>query len=738
MSYLGFNSVSRRFRKNDISIQLKALFLLVIFIFSLSSTNYSIPKSTAQISTIFSLIILTDAENRRRNAIANYLNQELAGLGIDVKVISKPYVQQLADLVNDTQNNWDISIATIVPDSRLAPKFTDEYSCKNGFHAIKLYRYCNSAWDESLEKYSSQTSNIFPFMSKNLNQDGIDQLLERIQYTFNETERRQLLNSFQKIFMEDLLYSYPLLGPPKTEGIWKGFENFNPNLGLVRSSFRGGYWNYEDYSTLNQRKHGANSISLPIGFFNQKFDPLQVENLEENKATAYSFPTLGFFDDNTNAHPNVAKSYKIQTWENAPLLQETSECEERLKNCAIIAYNKTIPSGHIQFTLRDDAFWISTSGGVKRLEERVKPSDFKFTFDIKSSEYFFTGGFNSILNSIWEIEADDENRILDFYFIKPSIEDMDIISQAAVPAHLLNTTLTLLNGSKFHPLLDFGDSYLNPAELSQEGLNGFDSAEWDKFERNPLQAGPYYSDFSNQSMVNRGNFLIKRANPYFWFPNEKGSPNQNFDRNNRTVATPYFFNYAGTEEPDRLLITELIYQVTSSKASQLSFFKDGQIDQNDHFTVNENEIVNQKLDERFSVYDVILPIGADLVLFNFENENLIKYPVRKAIALSINKSILAQITDRNRDSQDSPVPRYFSDYYNDTWKIDYNKDEARLLLANEGYYSTNSSTNFPPTFDYPVISAIIIATVIGGGLFIATLTILSKRLLRNRKIKEEK
>jgi len=636
-----------------------------------------IAPANGQIVTNFQLVVETNTGNRRRESFALYLKQVLAPFGIDVTVIGKPFNQFVGDLLHFTGATWDIAIVGFSGGSPFAPGFVDLYACDGGFFGVLTYQLCDPAWDAALNQ--SSTAQGHP-----LNQAMVDDLIYQIDQEFNMVQRKALTNTFQEWFMTQLLYDYPLLAPTGIVGIWAGFDGYDADEGIIGSAFTGGKWNYATHPNLaNDRTNGADEVAYSIGSIDQNFDPLQGASTSQSAAKANLFPTLTMFDKSYVAHPNVAIQYELSPWAGAPVLNESSCSGDNIATCEDTGDIQVIENGHMQFKIRDDVYWVNTTGGPTKTAHKVQAEDFAFTFDLYRSPNMVINGQSSY-QFVYDVQYDNAAGTVDLYIYKPTIDDQFFGSYQAVPKWLLGGDLHLENGSVFNALDETVG--LNVTALFQnDNLSPVDSVEWNAFEKNPVQAGAYYVDFTDPTMNKDGEFLHKKANPFFWFPNEKDAPGGDFNLNTPGIESTYYFDYNGSNPTNDLTIHKIILPIVEDLTVDLSLFKSGEIDLNSPDFFGGSEIKKQESDSRWEVHNFVTSSTADLLMFNILNPDLAQYDVRRAIAHAVNKDELGAIVDNLREPQDSPVKLQFLDFYNDQWKIPYDPSAAATLLEGAGY-----------------------------------------------------
>lgn len=687
------------------------LSMLIVSVFIISSFgNVAMIAPTSGATTNFTLIVETNVGNRRRESYALYLKQTLAELNIEVTVLGKPFNQFVGDLLHLTGNDWDISIVGFTGGSPLAPDFVDLYACDGGFFGVLTYQLCEDTWNDAL--IASSTAHGNP-----INQSYIDNLLWDMTLDFNITSRKEKTDLFQQLFMEELLYDYPLLAATGLVGMWAGFDGYDPEEGLTYSSYKGGFWDYANYPTLTGRQNNATTYAFSIGSIENNFDPQESSGSNPRvNAIAEIFPSLVMFDKGYNPHPNIATSYNVDSWTNVNVTTwKWYDPTDNLFNATYGAANNltdgedyyntsklyNVEFGHQHFTLRNDAAWVNTTGGphiakdTNGVDQYIKPSDFKFMYDMYMSDVFVINGQSSY-QYVERVDANDTAGTLDIYISQPQLDDLFLGSYNPVPKFLLGGDLHLDNGSKFRALETPDNTYLdNEVLFNNNSINGWDSVEWNAYELNPIQAGPYYVDFTNNAMYSDGAYVKKAANPFFWFPNEAlDSPGGDFDlrdavtTHNYDGRDSYFFGYDGNNtRPTELKIKSQILPIVEDITADLLLFKTGAIDNNAPDFFGGAEVQAQKNDPRFAVYTFQTSSTADLLMFNMIDKDLKNYDVRRAIASAVDKDALQAIVDNTRLPQDSPVKLYFkaSGWYKDDWKIPYDLDTAKQLLLQNGY-----------------------------------------------------
>jgi hypothetical protein len=643
----------------------------------------------------FELVILINDGNYRRMEIAQYLRNALAPLGIDVEVLSVPF-STFTNYLLRLEGHWDIAIVGFSGGSRISPNFQERYSC-NGFYGNNMLELCHQDWHEALIESSTSQGNP-------LTQSLIDEYIANMDFEFNTTKKKEMVNSFQELYMNQLLYDYPTIARQGLYGIWAGFENYDPMekvFGFIGSAFKGGYWNYADYPTLIERQYNSDAISLPISEIVGVPSLLATSSTLETRLIEDLFPTLIYIDPQNNPHPNVAYRYERSDWIDAP---DLDSCTEPVIRDCIPAeeenYDKTISFGRITYYLPTEVneswlprYWMDPSTGLET-EYQITPSDFALKMNLMMSKSHIQVNGMAAFDQVWKIDADDELGTLDIYVYKPNQEDIYFGLQQAIPSHLLGGALTTQDNIETYATHLFppnnAEELVDPRTLDLNDI--LKTIEFKNFTNNPLQGGPYYIDFNNILMFDLANNFTKKANPHYWFPTEHLDSFGEFYSGQEDNNKGHYFNYNNGNRVTSLTINEIIFNIIANNEIVNNFYS-GVIDYNVPF---HDDVHNQIEDERFSVHNYDPLSSAELLIFNLLNDNLAKYDVRRAIAHTINKeALINHLNDPYLVSQDSPVYMFYqnSGWYNDEWKISYDTNKAAQLLIDNGYNVTSYTTS---------------------------------------------
>ncbi len=651
-------------------MKVKSILLILVFLgSSLAIFNVNAQSSEPN----FTIVIQTNEGNVLREAYANYLATVLPYLGIKVELRFLPFHQFVGDLLFATSKPYGIGIMGFVGGSVIAPDLYERYHSQ-GLFGNYLYQLSSNEWQSWLPNDPG---------SGGVTQREVDDLIGNITNSFDLLgERKQLTLQFQQMFMEQLLYDYPLLAPTNIFSIWHGLENFDPEEGTLGSAYLGAYWGNE---TSPDRQNNGTTISEMLLSVNGNFDPLQVSDAETQTVLEGLFPQLLMFSKKDySPHPWLAKQFNWTTWHNAP------------NPDPMVGGTVDIPNGRLDFYIYDDWLWRYPNGTVLG---PVTVDDVKFTFDVMRANNTLVVG-QSRVDSIDHIEVNATENRVSFFVTHPKLEDLyNFGTVQLIPYGLLGGDLTFANGTVIRALEN------SSAPLDFWHYNPLETQEWNAFEDNPVQAGPYYIDFSDTSQYKPGEYIYKWANPDFTFPNEWDSPN--FDLRTPTAEDAYFFTWADDpatatrEKPPKLLINQFYYPVSTDINNKLQLFKTGMVDVLPLFLFGTAELRAQLDNPLFDIHALSTTATADLLIFNLLDPNLKKYNVRRAIAHMVDKESLNYITMNLREPQDSPVKPFFkNNFYSKQWKIPFDYEAAKSLMRQEGYSVPNG--RFVP----PILSSV--------------------------------
>ncbi len=160
---------------------------------------------------------------------------------------------------------------------------------------------------------------------------------------------------------------------------------------------------------------------------------------------------------------------------------------------------------------------------------------------------------------------------------------------------------------------------------------------------------------------------------------------------------PYFFSYNGTSNVNELLIPRLKYVGYTDLGMEEQRLIQGEVDISRRLSDDLYGLDRRDFADRYSLLISLLPSSGFRLLFNLASPNVQKYETRRGIAYAINKADI-YILSVTRVAKDSPIPSYYTRYYSDEWKINYDPYSAELLLP--GPKTTPGDpivTDIPPT-----------------------------------------
>ncbi len=641
--------------------KLTLLSALIIGTFVLSTFGNAalFAETSGAIVTNFTIKVETNVGNRRRQSFAYYLVKALAPLGINVEVVGKQWGSFVGDLLGDVgSKKYDIAIVGFSGGSVIAPDFVSLYT-SGGFFGANTYQLGTKAWQDWLPQDPGNTAN--------LTQAKVDKLLNDMKKNLDLPSRKDQTLLFTKWFMQNLLYDYPLLAPTGVVSIWKGLNGYDPLLGTHSSVYKGAYW---DSTTPAGRKNNKSTIAVRLATMPGVWDPLRISDTETGFVLNGLFPTLLMDGAAYEPHPWLAKQFNVSTWFNAPVGPNNTAVD--------------VPYGKIDFWINQNQKWINSTTGA--VYGNVTLDDVAFTLDMytKAHPYIIING-QDLYQYLDHYTMNKTTGRITLYISSPTLEDVrNFGGIQIVPSKLLGGDLVFANKTKIRVFENTTGYWGN--------YDPFATETWKNFAANPIQSGPYYIDFTNTNFFKAGQYIYKRANSMFTFPNEWDAPNGQFDLRKGVNQTAYYFAYNATsalphQKPTELKIKTFYSPIVDDANVELVLFKSGEVDLTSPTAFGAEEVLSQKNDPRFLVFQIPTLSTADLLMFNLLNPNLKNYYVRRALASAIDKKALQAIVDNLRAPQDSPVKIFFepSGYYTNQYKIPFDLNEAKVLMQKAGY-----------------------------------------------------
>jgi ABC-type transport system substrate-binding protein len=513
---------------------------------------------------------------------------------------------------------------------------------------------------------SASGNSIYRFGdTQRMNSAGIDVESLNIlmqEYYLAQSKDVQVLKAqeFQRMFTNELLLDIPLVSSSHLLTQWSEFIGFDIEEKLVRSLYQGAHW---DSNPSERQKNGRaeNEIHYSLADYTNKYNPLYYATQSDILVLESLYSSLMLIDKNQVPHPNLATSY---------------------------SYEMDGNGSRWLFTLRDDAFW---SDGTP-----ITAKDVAFTFELSSFEWIGSTNQNfwQFLSKIEIVNA----TTVSVAFSQRTLFDLQTIgSQLIIPEHVLNRNFTGSDEKLYTPY---------------DGVYPAESEEWQEFQDAPITGGAYAID-----SIKFGETITLRQNPNFWFPSELDLPDQQFSINSPTPQEAYYFITSNTK-------------MSSLPIDQITFHLGGKeyIDENTARTLFENgqldflELNNLPVDDQILGSDQhklnILqnPYFTTVILLNLGNTNLQNVDIRKALAHAINKDDLITFLGYGKEPQETPIPRGYSDYYDETSAIQHNYSRARDLFRENGLVA-DDEVSIETKFENPIdrISLPILPTLLVVG-----------------------
>lgn len=599
----------------------KALTVSLLVIALIFSSN---PLLSNANTDNFKLTIIIPGDNQRIRVFVNLLNDYWDPLHIELNIVGFPEPTYIQNLLNPTLS-WDLAIISFDGGEKGDPGLLDLYD----------------------PEYSVIAKKLFPFTNPDLlSEIGIGndflQLLHDAYFTFNKTQKVELLKTFQRKFNEEWLLNLPLFTKLGAVIAYRQLNGFNPQEGMANSIFSGMHWNG---NAKRREDQGGTTDNLrlliqdPVGSFN----PLFTVSGDYEELNSLIFPQLMLFDENVNPYPDLAVGYNIDYLANG--------------------------SSYITVTLRDDANWINKDG---QIEGKIGVKDVKFTFDVLKFDWVPTVS-NNLIPRIKSIKILNDTSI-QFFISKSSPSDLYLIGrQHIVPEYLLNQTLTIRNE-------EIGTIY-------GDKISPLDSDQWANFASQPVSGSMYY--FKSK----RENIITLKPNPSYWYPTIDDivtpttwdpSSNKFFDWND-DPSTPKI------EKPVNALINEITYAIIEDKSSASLQFHYGILDvfrskvaDSKNLYLNDEDLVNRDF----------IPKGyIETFLVNYENNQYLRdYRVRKALLAALNRTEILEIMGTSQEIQYSPISKAYTEYYSDQGGVHYDYNLARDLFREAGFVAEEYST----------------------------------------------
>lgn len=467
--------------------------------------------------------------------------------------------------------------------------------------------------------------------------------LENYENSVDYVERINEVEKLQKIFNEELLYDIPLLNEPLLVSSLSGFAGFDIEEDLIHSIFLGASWETIPGSRSDDRADDELVYALPN--IVKISNPLYAESREERLLVQSLYPSLFLEDKYNNIHPYLSTGY---------------------------SHIVDGSSSKWNITIRDDVVW---SDG-----EVLDAQDVKFTFDMNKFSWIQASG-SYYWKYLEEVTVINQTAI-NLSFSQFSVDELNLIgSEHIIPEHIYNTSFVSGDGETYSPY---------------EGGFPRDSTEWVSTLKNLVTAGPYI-----MNLYKPGEYIELIANEHFWFPSENKLPHP-MNINSNTKPGAYYFNYDDNpqtgyiEETNQLKIRKLNFQFSDQtiidKNSVYLLFDSGKRDfiEFDRIDSSSKYLSSQS----FQFYSKENKNSGIKILFNSQFEEVKLYDVRRALSLAINRIKIRDVMGTGYQVQNTIVNSAFADYYDDTYALYYDYNEARDLFRENGLVAFDNISIF--------------------------------------------
>jgi hypothetical protein len=665
--------------------------VIAVFILSINGTVTTVQADTFEAN--FEVWFYTQAGSRITESYALYIKQALAPLGIDVKVVAKPFGQFVGDLLHLTTGHpFDLAQIRFAGGGP-TPGFMWKFHSTLTSFGADMYQLNNPEFQD------------WQTIDTGVTTEEVDTLLENLEFELDLVQRQAYLDEFVQLYYEKLLYDFPMVTSIFQVAMWAGYggpnnELWDPQEGIIpsRAFMPGDAW---DASTSEDRN--ANSTHLRITTVTPgtagMFDPNQSFDSATTDLTRYLHQALFAFDKGFAPHPGLA----YQGW-SEPVTETSIDRDidgDGAKNQSLIEWT---------YFINHDAMWAATvdKDGAAIPTHAVDAEDFVLAFDMFKNPNTVLNG-KEVFNNVAGYEAQDfdgiTNHVFKFWIYEDLATPDDYFTFGAtspVPAHILGGTLT--NGTYSS---DVNDDAWNPQDTDEWN-------NWESLEGHSL-IGPYdIVDFK------AGEYYAYRERADYIFPNEwdfdagYAAHQTAFDAIDTTVDVSVFAPHIYTETPDAYYwaylggntkptfqaLKTFEYVVIDDINANLLQFESGNVD-----SFTSTALGAQKVDDHlaagFILKNVVPVRGPELLVFNLLHPDLKKYKVRAAIAHVLDKDEILKIHDGFAEVHHSVVWAFQGKWYKDTWGLRYDYSAAYDLMDSMGYNaledpSAQETTPTPP------------------------------------------
>ncbi len=659
-----------------------AIGIVLVFILSINGQVQTVSGQSQFIETNFELWYYTEAGSRTTESYALYIKQALAPLGIDVKIVAKPFGQFVGDLLHYTTGHpFDLTHIRFVGGGP-TPGFMWQYHSTRTSFGQSMYQLHYPELQEWFAEDSGVTI------------EEVDTLLEDIEFELNLNIRKELVTEFNELYMTKLLYDLPIIARSYLTSMWKGYggennELWDPEEGAMTSRMLGATWT--EFTPADRNSNDTHiRISTVTPSIDELFDPNQSFDSATTDITRFLHDNLLEFDKDFQAHPGIAWNWYFN---------ETQVTYDHDNN----ATTPSVGSYELVYFLGDKSMWAETTDvdGNVIPSEAVDAQDFVLAFDMfKHPETVLNGKEN--FDPIIDYFASTTVFTDDTFTVRINTEEVTpddyfgFGANSPVPAHILGGDLTWTNAT---------DSVVHTDALADfAAWNPQDSEEW-----------VHWASLAGHSLVGAydaveyvtGEFYSYSYRDDYAYPNEddvatyydaasfadlEAEFGWSFDvfapHENDVNPEPYYWAW-GDPKPTSQGIETFEYIVIDDINADLLQFEAGNIDTFGSTNLGAQTVENHQANPNFIVKDTIPVRGPELIVFNLLNENLKKLNVRLAIAHAIDKDELVKIHDGFAKPHHSVVwPRLT--WWNVPYEINYDYEVSRDLMRSEGYKALES------------------------------------------------
>ncbi len=658
-------------------IKIMSIALMAVFVLSINGQVATVSGQDQFIETNFDVWFYTQAGSRTTESYALYIKQALAPLGINVKIVAKPWGQFVGDLLHYTTGHPFDMCQIRFSGGAPTPSFMALYHSTQTSFGADMYQLNDPDWQEWMAVDSGVTT------------EEVDALLESIQFELNLVTRKALVTEFNELFMTKLLYDIPVVATIALNAMWKGYggadnDLWDPQEGIMGSRKLGATWTD---ATAADRTSNNTHMRLDIGSPSgaEMFDPHQSFDSETSLITGMMQNDLLDFDKDNLAHPGIAWNFYFNE-----SFGDTYDTDNNATTPALETYTYSWFFGQ-------DAMWAATTDadGNPVAAHAVDAEDMVLTYDYMKHPLTVINGKEN-LDPVLDYYSESTVFTNDTFTIKVDAAQVTpdgYLSFGAwfppTPAHIVGGDLTWVNDTVTNVAKVSDNAAWNP-QLSDEWVH------WASPEGHSL-AGAY--DLVEMKL---GEFYAYEARDDYWFPNEdmvseyydatafadlEAEYGWSFDvfapHENAVTPDNYYWTFAGFDDTQGVETFE--YVVIDDINAILLQFEAGNLDAFGSTALGAQTVQSHQSNPNYVVKEVTDPSrGPELIVFNLLNEHLKKIDVRDAIAHVIDKNELVKIHDGFGKPHHSVV-KPFATGWIVPHEILYDYNRSRDLMRSQGY-----------------------------------------------------